>query len=283
MPRRPVLLVHGGAGRKPRTAVDEIRAALVRAVRAGWDVLARGGPALDAVTESVRILEDDPHFNAGYGSVLTSEGTVETDASVMDGESLRAGACGATSGVKNPVLLARALAEDGRHVLIVGEAARRFAERAGLSVCAPGDLVAPEPKTTGSGTVGAVALDIRGHVAAATSTGGKSGKLPGRVGDSAVPGAGTYADDAAGAASATGDGETILRLGLTRLLVHDLGEGLHPQEASRRVVRLLGERLGGEGGVVAVDVLGRIGYACNTEHMSVAWMVPNAKEPEVRP
>src|SRR3989442_10536100 len=182
-------------------------------------MLARGGSALEAVVEAVVVLEDDPHFNAGLGSVLTVEGTLEMDASVMAGETLAAGAVGVVSGVSNPVRLARAVLAEGREVLLVGEAAAALGERHGLPRCAPEALVTEEARRrwrerrppTGE-TVGAVARDGTGHVAAATSTRGVAGKRSGRVGDSAVIGAGTYADDRLGAGSATGPAQGIIPL-----------------------------------------------------------------------
>ena len=200
--------MHGGAGSEAAEARAPRRAGLARAAEAGWQVLARGGSALDAVVEAVVVLGDDPHFNAGMGSVLTVEGTLETDASVMAGETLAAGAVGAVSGVANPVRLARAVAAEGREVLLVGEAAAALAAAHGLPRCSPEALVTEEARRrwrerrpASGDTVGAVARDHAGHLAAATSTGGVAGKRSGRVGDSAVLGAGTYADDRLGAAA----------------------------------------------------------------------------------
>src|SRR5207245_1933936 len=187
-----------------------------------WAALTRGDP-LEAVVEAVALLEDDPHFNAGMGSVLTEDGLIEMDASAMRGDMLAAGAVAVVTGVGNPIRLARAVLREGREVLLVGEAAVALAERHGVRRCAPEALVTEESRrrwrerAPASGeTVGAVACDGRGQVAAATSTGGVAGKRRGRVGDSAVIGAGTYADDRLGAGSATGPGEAIIRLGLTR-------------------------------------------------------------------
>ena len=272
--------MHGGAGREAAEERAPRRAGLARAAEAGWQVLARGGSALEAVVEAVVVLEDDPHFNAGLGSVLTVEGTLEMDASVMAGETLAAGAVGAVSRVANPVRLAHAVLAEGREVLLVGEAAAALAERYGLPRCAPEALVTEEARRrwrerrppTGE-TVGAVARDGTGHVAAATSTGGVAGKRSGRVGDSAVIGAGTYADDRLGAGSATGPGEAIIRLCLVRsaLELVGRGRGRDPAWVAQHALAELQRRLGAAAGLVLVDPAGRIGIAHTTEAMAAAW------------
>lgn len=276
----PALIVHGGAG----LAVPELQAAqrigCAAAVDRGWRLLARGGSALDAVCEAVAVLEDDPAFNAGVGSCLTAAGTVEMDASVMEGTTLRAGAVATVRTVRHPVRLARAILEDNRHVMLVGAAAEAFAPRAGLDRCRPDDLITPGQRErwrrrqggTGNGTVGAVAIDAAGHLAAATSTGGVDGKLPGRVGDSALIGAGTYADDRLGAVSATGHGEAIIRVGLAQWVVEALREGWDPLSASRAGMARLAGRVAGGGGLITIDALGRLAHACNTPHMGVGYM-----------
>jgi len=269
--------VHGGAGSEAAEARAPRRAGLARAAEAGWQVLARGGSALDAVVEAVVVLEDDPHFNAGRGSVLTVEGTLETDASVMAGETLAAGAVGAVSGVANPVRLARAVAAEGREVLLVGEAAAALAAAHGLPRCSPEALVTEEARRrwrerrpASGDTVGAVARDHAGHLAAATSTGGVAGKRSGRVGDSAVLGAGTYADDRLGAGSATGPGEAIIRVCLVRSALELTGRGLDPAWVARHVLAELERRLGAAAGLVLIDPAGRIGIAHTTEAMAAA-------------
>ena len=269
--------MHGGAGSEAAEARAPRRAGLARAAEAGWQVLARGGSALDAVVEAVVVLEDDPHFNAGRGSVLTVEGTLETDASVMAGETLAAGAVGAVSGVANPVRLARAVAAEGREVLLVGEAAAALAAAHGLPRCSPEALVTEEARRrwrerrpASGDTVGAVARDHAGHLAAATSTGGVAGKRSGRVGDSAVLGAGTYADDRLGAGSATGPGEAIIRVCLVRSALELTGRGLDPAWVARHVLAELERRLGAAAGLVLIDPAGRIGIAHTTEAMAAA-------------
>lgn len=280
MPKRPAIVAHGGAGR----AVSETSAARLAAVRTaterGWECLAAGGTALDAVVAAVVEMESDPALNAGLGSVLNGDGAVEMDASLMNGRDLAAGAVAAVSAVRHPILLARAILEHGRHVFLVGEAAHARAREWGLETCEPGELVTPRqrrrwlerPAAGGDGgTVGAVAVDAHGSVAAATSTGGMFGKWPGRVGDSAVIGAGTYADDRSGAASATGHGEAIIRVTLSRLATLRLEDGGAPERAAASAIRDLARRIDGEAGLVLVDPHGRVGWASNAESMPLAW------------
>ena len=225
------LAVHGGAGTLRRDAMSPARAAqyhdgLRRALVAGRDILAAGGSALDAVTAAVVALEDDPLFNAGRGAVFTAAGTQEMDAAVMEGRERRAGAVAGIFGPRNPVLAARAVMEHSPHVLLIGDGALVLAREQGLAFAEPelfpyrgalarlaADLggLAEDDDARRHGTVGAVARDCRGDLAAATSTGGMTGKLPGRVGDTPIIGAGTYADNASCAVSATGHGEFFIR------------------------------------------------------------------------
>ncbi len=278
VPRMIAIAVHGGAGGE--SAEDRVprRTGVARATDAGWAVLAGGGTALDAVVAAVAVLEDDPHFNAGIGSVLTDDGTVEMDASVMAGDTLAAGAVGAVAGVPNPVRLAHAVLGEGREVLLVGEPAVELARRLGLPVCPPDGLVTEEARRRWRArrpapgeTVGAVACDARAHVAAATSTGGVAGKRRGRVGDSAVIGAGTYADDALGAGSATGPGEAIIRCCLVRAALDTVGRGADPARAAQHALAELWRRTGADAGLVLVDGAGRIGIARTTATMAAAW------------
>jgi beta-aspartyl-peptidase (threonine type) len=287
----PSLILHGGAG---RWDPDEAEAALpgLRAAAAiGQDLLSRGASAMDAVVAAVVALEDDPLFNAGTGSALNLAGEAEMDACVMDGRNLAAGAVGAIKGVRNPVLVARRVMEATGHVLLVGEGAGRFARAVGFP---PYDPVTPRrradhleklealvregPGEQGTlrgllekypglacGTVGAVALDRQGALAAATSTGGLTLKLSGRVGDTPIPGAGTYATSAA-AASATGHGETILRLLASRHACDRVSGGATAQEASDEAIAALAP-YGGEAGIIVVDATGRIGVAHDTDFM----------------
>lgn len=270
-------MVHGGAGVERPDEVEPRRRGVERAADAGWQVLARGGSALDAVLAAVVVLEDDPFFNAGLGSVLTACGVVETDASVMCGADLSAGAVGAVRGVANPVLLADAVRREAREVLLVGDTALELARRHGVRLCAPDDLVT-EPirerwraRVAASGdTVGAVARDARGTLAAATSTGGLMGKRAGRIGDSAVIGAGTYADDRLGAGSATGTGEAIIRVVLVRRALEHVSRGVGVDEAARRALDEMRARTGHQGGLILIDPGGRIGVAHTTPAMPTA-------------
>jgi beta-aspartyl-peptidase (threonine type) len=271
------IVVHGGAGEDPPEGRAARRDGVERAADAGAAVLDRGGSALDAAVAAVALLEDDPAFNAGLGSVLTEEGIVEMDASVMEGEQLRAGSVGAIRRTANPVRVALAVLHDGREVLLVGDAGLALARRQGLRVVDDDALVTPEARErwrrrqTGRGnTVGAVALDARGHVAAATSTGGVAGKRSGRVGDSAVIGAGTYADDRVGAVSATGPGEAIIRVGLARLTLEHVADGMTPQDAAARALTELGARTGATAGLIVLTPVGASGVACTTPAMPTA-------------
>jgi beta-aspartyl-peptidase (threonine type) len=272
------LVVHGGAGGTADAQTDAARhAGCVRACDAGWRVLQAGGTAAEAVVVAVAALEDDPLFNAGVGSSLTVSGRVEMDASIMDGATLAAGAVAVVSRARHPIRVAHALMEDGRHVMMAGAGADAFAVERGLETA---DLEAFlterqrglwESRRLGApGTVGAVALDRGGHVAAATSTGGMMFKRDGRIGDSAVIGAGTYADDTAGAASCTGSGETIMRFGLAKMATELLRDGRDPQCVAAHVVKALTQRLGGDAGIILVDRFGRVGAAHNTVHMAAA-------------
>ena len=278
----PVILVHGGAGKAAPDLIELRRAGIQRATLAGWQALSRGGSAVEAVEQAIRVLEDDPAFNAGRGACLNRDGEVELDASIMDGRSLAAGAVGAVGRIANPVTLARAVMETGRHVLLVGEGARRFAAEAGIEECASEALIAERQrarwaashseKAEAPGTVGAVARDREGHLAAATSTGGLPFKAPGRVGDSALIGCGTYADDRLGAASCTGDGEAIIKLVLAKSALDLLQTGKEPMGAAKHAVELLTARTGADAGIILLDPRGRIGHARNTAQMTCAFI-----------
>ncbi|MBI2902764.1 MAG: isoaspartyl peptidase/L-asparaginase [Candidatus Methylomirabilis oxyfera] len=278
----PVILVHGGAGKVSPDLVDARRAGVGGAALSGWQVLSRGGSAVEAVEQAVRVLEDDPAFNAGCGACLNRDGAVELDASIMDGRSLAAGAIGAVQRIANPVTLARAVMEAGRHILLVGEGARRFAAEAGIGECDPETLITErqrarwaalyEEKAEAPGTVGAVARDRTRRLAAATSTGGLPFKAPGRVGDSALIGCGTYADDRLGAASCTGDGEAIIKLVLAKSALDLLGADREPMGAARHAVELVTAWARADAGIILLDPLGRIGRARNTPQMTCAFI-----------
>lgn len=288
--RQPALAVHGGAWLIPDDAREECREGCRRALEAGWKVLARGGKALDAVEAAIVVLEDAPIFDAGVGSHLDADGRVTLDAIVMEGETLSAGAVAAVERLRNPIRAARAVMEHSPHVLLVGAGAERFAAGQGIPLCEPEDLIVererqawarcraagghrPELHTHDAlGTVGAVARDGAGRLAAGTSTGGTCSKLPGRVGDSPLIGCGCYADGALGAASCTGLGEAIMKVVLAKTAVDALRGGKtpeHAQRVARRAVRMLAQRTGGAAGILLLDRRGNIAAAFNTPHM--AW------------
>lgn len=286
--RVPALIVHGGAGADPQEGREELREGIHQAVQAGWGVLEGGGSSLDAVEAAVCVLEDHPRFNAGRGSVLTSAGTVEMDASIMEGAGLRNGAVGSVTAVRHPISLARRILDSGRHSLFVGAGAAERARAFGIPHCDPAELIterqrkrltAAQAGTAGGGTVGAVALDLRGVIAAATSTGGIVGKLPGRVGDSALIGCGTYAESALGGVSCTGDGEAIIRAALARRALEILKAVDDPGRACRVAVDMLVEEGRGQGGLILVDWKGRMGWAHSTPLMPVGMMSPSHAAP----
>jgi beta-aspartyl-peptidase (threonine type) len=276
------LIVHGGAGDLSGERLDGQIAGCHGAAERARRILEDGGSALDAVQAAVLVLEDDPRFNAATGGALTCEATLELDAAIMEGGQLRAGAVCSLPPFKNPIAIARAALEDGKHVLYSAAGAADFARRKGFAPVDPASMITEEAQLqlaahlaqTGgawpTGTVGAVARDKHGHLAAATSTGGITGKRPGRVGDSPLLGAGTYADDALGAASATGLGEGIMRIGLCARITLALGAGAQPGHAGFDALQLMKQRTGALGGVIVVDREGRIGWARSTHSMAYA-------------
>lgn len=284
--RVPTLIVHGGAGADPAEGRDELRNGIREAVLAGWAALTTGGTALDAVESAVKSLEAHPRFNAGRGAVLNAAGGIELDASIMEGDRLRCGAVGAVTRIAHPVTLARKILEDGRHVLLVGDGALAFARQAGIPECDPAELITERQRIrylerAARGTVGAVALDLRGTIAAATSTGGTAGKLPGRVGDSALIGCGTYAESTLGGVSCTGDGEAIIRVVLGRRALDILKALDDPEHAAQVAVDVLVQEGGGQGGLVLLDWRGRVGWAHSTPLMPVGWISPAQPGPVI--
>ena len=276
--RVPSLIVHGGAGADPTDGPDELRNGMQAAIDAGWRVLARGASALDAVEAAVRALEDHPRFNAGCGSVLTSAGTVEMDASIMEGDGLRNGAVACVAQVRNPVSLARRILDDGRHSFFVGAGAIEQARALGIPLCEPGELVTERQRrrleTIQAGTVGAVAIDRRGTIAAATSTGGRAGQLPGRVGDTPLIGCGTYADSTIGGVSCTGDGEAAIRVVLARRALEILKSVEDPARAADIAIDVLKDEGRGQGGLILLDWKGRMAFAHSTPFMPVGTRSP---------
>ena len=265
--------VHGGA--KPigpdREAAN--RHGCDAAVAAARRVLERDGTAIEAVEAAIGVLESDPAFNAGFGSVLNEAGAVEMDAAIMDGATLDIGAVAAVEGVRHPVSVAGLMLREPP-TLLVGPGARRFAAEHGAETCEPRDMISQEQSASkaqsGHDTVGCVALDSAGNFAAGTSTGGLSGTVPGRVGDSPLPGCGFYADNAAGAVALSGDGENIARLMLGARVIQGLEAGEDPARTVERALAGLA-RIGGEAGGIALDRHGRLGWAHNSSHFAVGW------------
>lgn len=239
-----------------------------RARDAGWGQIGNG--ALAAVVAAVRHMEDEPLLNAGIGATLNSDGEVELDAGVMVGADLRAGGAACLRDVRHPIDLALAIMEDGRHVLIAAAGASRFAREHGLEMCDPSIFITDRKRQElmqGADTVGAVARDAEGRLAVAVSTGGIKGKLPGRIGDSPIPGAGFYADDRCGAVCGTGQGEAFIRLGLARLMVIELEHGMAAATVARGAVDYLGRALRAQGGVILIPREGEPHAAFNTPAM----------------
>ena len=292
MAATPVLVMHGGAGviKKDLTPEKEklVRADLEQALITGYAVLKSGGTSLDAVSKAIVVLEDSPRFNAGKGAVFTHDGSNELDAAIMDGATLRAGAVAGVHRVRNPILLARAVMEKSQHVMLVGDGAEQFAQQMGIALVDPSyfrtderwqqlqeALKAESNKQASAlgraihyGTVGAVALDAQGHLAAATSTGGMTNKRWGRVGDSPIIGAGTYANNDSCAVSATGHGEYFIRAAVA----HDICAqaeylAIPLKQAVDNVLNGRMKKLGGNGGVIALNARGDVILDFNTEGM----------------
>ncbi|MEQ8766290.1 MAG: isoaspartyl peptidase/L-asparaginase [Planctomycetota bacterium] len=290
MSERPALVVHGGAWDIPSDWLEPHRDGCRIALEAGLSILDGGGTALDACQEAVRILEDDPTFDAGRGAFLNREGDVELDAALMRGDTLDIGAVAAVRGIANPIRIARKVLEDGHHIFLAGEGARQFAREVGVPVCAPAELVVPRElerwkqavadgdfvpasafgKKPKGGTVGAVARDSRGRLAVAISTGGSPFKRVGRVGDSPLPGCGFYADDELGAACCTGLGEAIAKVVLARQCVERLKE-LTPAESLTAALENLQRRVSGLAGVILMNRDGEIAVDFNTPEMAFAY------------
>ena len=279
------LLIHGGAGVMRRAEMTPemdaaYRAGLNDALEAGSKVLAGGGLAVDAVEAAVRVLEDNPNFNAGRGAVLTREGVAELDASIMDGRDRKAGAVAQVRTVKNPIRAARLVMDTTGRVMFAGKAVDEMAAKAGLEIVQPEYFVTPrrldalKRAMAGSwepmdrhGTVGAVAMDKAGNLAAATSTGGMNAKPPGRVGDSPVIGAGTYAENASCAVSATGDGEYFIRASVARMICARVQmQGMSAEQAAQATLDEV-KALGGTGGVIVLGYDGSVALSMNTEGM----------------
>ena len=282
----------------PDDMVDAHINGVRHALAAGWRVLERGGSSVDAVEEAVVIMEDDETFDAGRGSFLNRDGKVQLDALIMDGATLRAGGVGCVERLRNPVRAARKILSESPHVYFVGEGAERFAGEHGVALCKNEDLIIPreverlrtyQAQTSSGGndlfapaishdTVGAVALDRHGNIAAATSTGGTLNKAPGRLGDSSLIGCGCYANNESAAASTTGWGEPIMKLVLAKWTADRVAAGNLPEWAAQESMNYLKERVNGHGGIVVLDIHGHFGIAHNTPRM--AWALKTKKQEE---
>jgi L-asparaginase / beta-aspartyl-peptidase len=297
----------------PDDMVDAHLHGVNNALSAGWRVLERGGSALDAVEEAVVIMEDDETFDAGRGSFLNRDGKVQLDALIMDGSTLRAGGVGCVERLRNPVRAARKILSESPHVYFVAEGAERFAAEHGIPLCKNEDLIIPreverlrkyqaeaaqrdaakpglspdgndlfapdsDDVTISHDTVGAVALDRSGNIAAATSTGGTLNKAPGRLGDSSLIGCGCYADNLSAAASTTGWGEPIMKLVLAKWTADRISAGNLPEWSAQEAMNYLKQRVNGHGGIIVLDPTGHIGIAHNTPRM--AWAYRTVKKQE---
>ncbi|MDC6168511.1 isoaspartyl peptidase/L-asparaginase family protein [Paucibacter sp. XJ19-41] len=314
MSPKATIAIHGGAGTLSRSNISPAQEAayheaLATILRAGQQVLAEGGTALDAVSLAVDLLEDCPLFNAGHGAVFTSAETHELDAAVMDGATLKAGAIACVSHIKRPLRAARAVMEHSEHVLLVGAGAEAFAQGLGLEMVSPdyfstaarreqlhraqassvtvldhdgaADSAAPLDESRKFGTVGAVALDVHGNLAAATSTGGMTNKRPGRVGDSPLIGAGTYADNRMAAVSCTGTGEMFIRAATAYELCARMAYGGQSLEAAAQAAVMQSlSAIEGRGGLIAVDAQGHVSLPFNTEGMYRGQMRVGDAEPQ---
>lgn len=304
----PVLIVHGGAWAIPDDMVDAHIRGVNHALAAGWSVLERGGSALDAVEEAVVIMEDDETFDAGRGSFLNRDGRVQLDAFIMDGATLRGGGVGCVEQLRNPIRAARKILSESPHVYFVAEGAEKFAAEHGIALCKNEELVIPREierlrkyqaelaqRNAGEDgnelfaadsddviishdTVGSVALDGNGNIAAATSTGGTLNKAPGRLGDSSLIGCGCYADNESAAASTTGWGEPIMKLVLAKWTADRIAAGNLPEWSAQEAMNYLKQRVNGHGGIIVLNREGHIGISHNTPRMAWAYRTPKKQD-----
>jgi len=305
-----VILTHGGAWKIPDSVKDRSEEGVRTAAKVGWELLVAGKSAVEAVEAAVVVLEDNPVFDAGRGSVLTGKGDVEMDAFIMDGANVTSGAVAVVSNTKNPVKLARYVMEETDHTLVAGPGADQLAIQAGLEIVDQDYLVTPEGREEwetykkyskavsslfsdrsavemvdglGHDTVGAVALDAQGNVAAATSTGGITGKMTGRIGDTPLVGAGGYADNEVGAVSTTGHGESITKVCLAHTVINNIESGASLEEAVGRALDKMLKKVGGAGGLIALDRTGNWTAQFSTERMAWAAIKNGALESGIEP
>lgn len=277
---KTAIIVHGGAGawQIGSKRLAEAVAACLAAAQRGTAILQGGGSALDAVEAAVRLLEDCPVLDAGTGSYRNTKGEIEMDALIMDGQTLNLGAVAAIQRVRYPVSLARQVMDRTHHTFLVGEGASEFADEIGFPRCQAEELMIPEEDElpvymTLGDTVGAVAIDSAGNLACATSTGGTKGKMPGRVGDSPLVGSGGYADNDTAGVSATGHGESLMKVVISKQVCDFVGQGMNTQDACEEAIQLMAQRVNGYGGVIAIDRYGWVGYAYNTSAMPYTYII----------
>jgi L-asparaginase / beta-aspartyl-peptidase len=291
------IIVHGGASPVPPDEAEAYKHGCLQAVQAGWAVLDRGGNACDAVEAAIRVFEGNETFNAARGGFLNADGEVQMDAAIMEGRDLRYGALAAAQGLRHPISVARTILDVGP-LLLSGEGVTRFGEANGAELCDPSELITekarkeweqteqqlreqPQTEPGGSDTVGCVALDAAGLIVVGTSTGGEDHNPPGRVGDSAQVGCGFYAENTLGGCAMTGTGEAIMQVVLAKTVVEFLAAGLHPDDAAKQAIDLLGQRVKGEGGCIVIDKQGQVGWAHNATDMPCAVMTSSMDEPQV--
>lgn len=281
------IIVHGGAWNIPAEYQEAHVRGCVAAAKVGWEVLLGGGSALDAIERAIRLMEDDPTYDAGIGSVLTAEGTVELDAGLMDGETLKIGAVAGIKHYATPISIARRVLEKTEHHLLVGAGAEAYAAAEGFEAIANEALIVEREWAAyqgfqagrvtaaesfgGHDTVGAVALDAQGCIAAGNSTGGVSFSLVGRVGDAPLPGVGFYADNHFGGVACTGSGEHIMRVGLALRAMQALEAGMTAQQAANQALNLLIQRVSGKAGLIVLDKNGEVGIAHSTANLAYAY------------
>jgi beta-aspartyl-peptidase (threonine type) len=296
------LIVHGGAWNIPDDLLEAHRTGVTRALEQGWSILEKGGTALDAVEQVIRVMEDDPTFDAGKGSFVNALGEIELDASLMHGTTLKCGAIASVQNIRNPITLARLIMEKSENVLLTGMGAVRFAKENGMPVCKNDDLLIPRElkrwkeiqakrsfspmesyrADRPSDTVGAVAMDSHGNIVAGTSTGGTPNKHPGRVGDSPLIGCGTYADSQVGGASCSGWGEGIIRVVLAKTVIDRMEMNSYTGDAAAQFgIERLKNKVDGYGGIIVLDKNGRPSVAFNTSRMARAYRTSEMNAPFV--
>ena len=297
------IVIHGGAWAIPDERVEDHRRGVSAALKSGWDILKKGGHAIDAVQEAIVAMENDETFDAGRGSFINAAGEVELDASIMEGKAYKAGAVAAVQNIRNPILLARKIMEESESVLLVGMGATRFAKEHKIPTCSPDFLVTARELERWKGiqssrkfatkdaflkgklpsdTVGAVALDKFGTIVSGNSTGGTPNKYPGRVGDTPLIGCGTYADNLVGGVSVSGWGEMLIRVAMAKSVIDMMeANGGDPDKAVQDGLRMLHKKVGGYGGVIAIARNGKIATGFNTPRMALAYRTSEMKAPVV--